>query len=139
MPRRASTIAMISGRCEVGEVEAIGDGRAAWRRPPMRLRPVRHRLLAAFVGVCGAIARGAVGAHCERLLRAVEAHDGGVAAGLLQRVLRRPANRIAPQIQRRLARSGQAISFRRSAPISVLRAPRPSGLHAWPMPCSRRG
>ena len=74
------------GPLRIGEVEAVGDRQR--QRADRREVAIAFgdRLLAALIRIGVAIAWGAIGAHRQPLLRAVDAHDGCVAAGALDRI-----------------------------------------------------
>ena len=82
----ADELAHDLGPLRVAEIHAVGGGeRAGADRAEVAIR-LGDRLLAALTRVGEAIARRAIGGDGERLVGAVDADQGGVAAGRLDRV-----------------------------------------------------
>ena len=122
----ADELAHDLGPLGVAEIHAVGGGERAGADRAEVAPGLGDRLLAALDRVGLAVARGAVGGDGERLLRAVDADQGRVAAGRLD-VSAPTFWSYCSQIQRREARSGEAISLRRSAAMSVLSGTSASG------------
>src|SRR5690606_30444406 len=69
------------GPLGVAEVQVVGDGDRLGADRGQVAPGLRHRLLAALIGVVLHIARGAVAGHGQRLAAAVYPHHAGVVAG----------------------------------------------------------
>ena len=74
------------GALRVGEVEAVGDRKRRCADRADVAIGFGNRLLAAFIRVSIAITRGAIGAHRQRAVGAVNTHDGCITARKLRRV-----------------------------------------------------
>ncbi len=82
----ADELAHDLGPLRVAEIHAVGGGERPGADRAEVAPGLGDRLLAAFMRVGLAVARRAIGGDRERLLRAVDADQSGVAARRLERV-----------------------------------------------------
>ena len=82
MPRiEADELPHDLGPLRIAEVHVVGDGDRVGADGRQVAPGLDHGLLGAHLGIGGDVARGDVAGDREALLRAVDAHDAGVAAG----------------------------------------------------------